>query len=37
MNNKIKCNNVTFIGKETDELIIWKGIPYAKPPVAARE
>ena len=22
----VKCNNGTFIGKETDELIIWKGI-----------
>ena len=24
----VKCNNGTFVGKETDELIIWKGIPY---------
>ncbi len=23
----VKCNNGTFVGKETDELIIWKGIP----------
>lgn len=29
----VKCNNGTFIGKETDELIIWKGIPYATQPV----
>ena len=29
--NTVKCNNGTFIGKETDELIIWKGIPYATP------
>ena len=33
MNTRIKCNNGTFIGKETDELIIWKGIPYATQPV----
>ncbi len=26
MDTKIKCNNGTFIGKETDGLIIWKGI-----------
>ncbi|MBR1524316.1 MAG: carboxylesterase family protein, partial [Lachnospiraceae bacterium] len=32
-NNKIKCNNGTFVGKETDGLIIWKGIPYATQPV----
>ena len=31
--NEIKCNNGTFIGKETDGLIIWKGIPYATQPV----
>ena len=29
----VKCNNGTFIGKETDELIIWKGIPYATQPL----
>ena len=29
----VKCNNGTFVGKETDELIIWKGIPYATQPV----
>ena len=33
MNTRIKCNNGTFIGKETDELIIWKGIPYATQPL----
>ena len=32
-NNAVKCNNGTFIGKESDELIIWKGIPYATQPV----
>ena len=29
----VKCNNGTFVGKETDGLIIWKGIPYATQPV----
>ena len=33
MNKSIKCNNGTFVGKESDELIIWKGIPYATQPV----
>ena len=33
MENKVKCNNGTFVGMETDELIIWKGIPYATQPV----
>ena len=33
METKVKCNNGTFVGKETDELIIWKGIPYATQPV----
>ena len=23
----VKCNNGTFIGKETEGLIVWKGIP----------
>ena len=23
----VKCNNGTFVGKQTDELIVWKGIP----------
>ena len=27
----VKCNNGTFVGKKTDELIIWKGIPYRNP------
>ena len=30
---EVKCNNGTFIGKETGDLIIWKGIPYATQPV----
>ena len=30
---EVKCNNGTFIGKEVDDLIIWKGIPYATQPV----
>ncbi len=29
----VKCNNGTFVVKKTDELIIWKGIPYATQPV----
>ena len=29
----VKCHNGTFVGKETDELIIWKGIPYATQPL----
>jgi len=29
----VKCNNGSFIGKETDELIVWKGIPYATQPL----
>ena len=29
----VKCNNGTFVGKKTNELIIWKGIPYATQPV----
>ncbi|MEE1164847.1 MAG: carboxylesterase family protein, partial [Lachnospiraceae bacterium] len=33
MDTRIKCNNGTFIGKETDGLIIWKGIPYATQPL----
>lgn len=26
----VKCNNGTFVGKETDQLIIWKGNPIKK-------
>lgn len=37
MNNKIKCNNGTFVGTEEYGVASWLGIPYAKPPVAARE
>ena len=33
MEKAVKCHNGTFIGKETDELIIWKGIPYATQPL----
>ncbi|MCR4656692.1 MAG: carboxylesterase family protein [Lachnospiraceae bacterium] len=29
----VRCNNGTFVGKVADELIIWKGIPYATQPV----
>ena len=29
----VKCNNGTFVGKASDELIIWKGIPYATQPL----
>ena len=33
ISNAVKCSNGTFVGKETGELIIWKGIPYATQPV----
>ena len=33
LTTEVKCNNGTFVGKATDELIIWKGIPYATQPV----
>ena len=29
----VKCANGIFVGKKTDELVIWKGIPYATQPV----
>ena len=29
----VRCNNGTFVGKETDGLIVWKGIPYATQPL----
>ena len=29
----VKCANGTFVGKKTDDLIIWKGIPYATQPL----
>lgn len=29
----VKCANGTFVGKKTEELIVWKGIPYATQPV----
>ena len=33
MNNVVKCNNGSFIGEETEKLIVWRGIPYATQPV----
>ena len=33
MNNTVKCNNGSFIGKETEDMIVWRGIPYATQPV----
>lgn len=33
MNNIVKCNNGSFVGDETDELIVWRGIPYATQPI----
>ncbi|MBO6149483.1 MAG: carboxylesterase family protein [Lachnospiraceae bacterium] len=33
MDTKVKCNNGTFVGKKTEELIVWKGIPYATQPL----
>lgn len=33
MNNVVKCNNGSFIGDETDKLIVWRGIPYATQPL----
>ncbi|MDO4939890.1 MAG: carboxylesterase family protein, partial [Lachnospiraceae bacterium] len=33
MNNTVKCSNGSFIGKETEDMIIWRGIPYATQPV----
>ena len=29
----VKCHNGTFVGKEKEGIIAYKGIPYAKPPV----
>ena len=29
----VKCSNGSFIGKETEDLIVWRGIPYATQPV----
>ena len=33
MKNIVKCNNGSFIGEETENLIVWRGIPYATQPV----
>ena len=33
----VKCANGTFVGKKTDGLIVWKGIPYATQPVGRQE
>mgnify|MGYP003302572207 CR=1 FL=1 len=33
MNNTVKCANGNFIGKETEDLIVWRGIPYATQPI----
>ena len=32
MTNIVKCNNGRFIGQETENLIVWRGIPYATQP-----
>ena len=29
----VKCHNGTFVGKEKENIISYKGIPYAKPPI----
>ena len=33
MNNTVKCSNGSFIGDESEDLIVWRGIPYATQPV----
>lgn len=33
MNNIVKCSNGSFIGDESEDLIVWRGIPYATQPV----
>ena len=30
MNNTVKCNNGSFIGQETEDLIVFRGTPYHK-------
>ena len=32
----VRCENGTFVGVETDGVLAFKGIPYAKPPVGKR-
>ena len=29
----VKCHNGTFVGKEKENIISYKGIPFAKPPI----
>ena len=31
--NTVKCNNGTFIGDESEDLVVWRGVPYATQPV----
>ena len=33
MNNTVRCNNGSFIGDESEDLIVWRGIPYATQPI----
>lgn len=33
MNNKVKCSNGSFIGEDSEKLIVWRGIPYAEQPI----
>ncbi len=32
----VRCENGTFVGKEKEDVLSFKGIPYAKPPVGER-
>ena len=34
--NSAKCNNGTFIGDETEDIVVWRGIPYATQPVGEK-
>lgn len=31
--NAAKCNNGTFVGDEKEDIVVWRGIPYATQPV----
>lgn len=31
--NSAKCNNGTFIGDESEDIVVWRGVPYATQPV----
>ncbi|MCQ2796168.1 MAG: carboxylesterase family protein [Bacilli bacterium] len=31
--NSAKCNNGTFVGDESEDIVVWRGIPYATQPV----